>query len=839
MKKCFRKLDNHGATLVFAIVTTVVILVLASLILSLAVSNFRVKATDYKTRQEFYTAEVAANELYSAVATHAIRILGESYESTLENVIIDSLEDQKIIYTDGSDLNSSFKEKYFVGVLNYLLFDEGSTGSVAQNIIFASGYQSRTDKFDFATTSPIAGVSDADEIQSNYEAYCAALKTKLRSFLSNKNAQITFVDAAGMSIETPAMYFDYASFAFVIENIHIEYNDKEYQSSQTFDLVIEFPDWNLNVAVDPNHLGNPYKDYGLIATKGIEIGDRSLPAKVTVNAGMYGGGSAKTQYVTSTEWDPATSTHPNGGIHINSSELIANPYPGAVVSRGDIIVHAASAGSGKVGMTLEDGSNDRSMNTIWCSNFIMDSAKAGAEHPDRKNTFETKGSNTALYVVDDMEIDSNNAEVTIKGNYIGFSANQNSNELNAYKSSAIIVNGINTKLNITNSANLYLAGKSYVNADRATANVYKTGESISIRADQKAYLVPNSYLPTGKTNPSSIMDGSYETLQLTDLAITDATIRGYLDASQPIVSKQGRVPGYDPMYYHFLNFKDEASAVEFAQKAITGTGSFAVFKDAVVSNIAFSDTEDNYAISINPNSSSTSGAVMSNVTGKSVTMKMPNSVAAAAYKELLPYQINDYANRFAIRSSLLVNTEGPEFYEGTELKIINDKLRPNSSMTFHSNDFTNSPMINYVKMSVLKSATYCNLGDETKLTEDFRLSDDTVVNARVYYRVGEDLVIDSSKVKDDSYLIAVVDGNVTISHSFKGLVIASGTITVTGNVTIDTDGEAIDKLLSEAKIDGHKIGEIFYYYMTTDAPNDDINGLSYSDVLTYSNWRKY
>jgi Tfp pilus assembly protein PilX len=97
------------------------------------------------------------------------------------------------------------------------------------------------------------------------------------------------------------------------------------------------------------------------------------------------------------------------------------------------------------------------------------------------------------YVQDDLNL-LTSAKATLNGRYFGFG-----NALdNADQSSAIIINGQNTVLDMTWLRTLLIAGHSFVNF--GTDNGYVLmGESISVKSNQLVYMVPEGCLKV--TNP--------------------------------------------------------------------------------------------------------------------------------------------------------------------------------------------------------------------------------------------------------------------------------------------------------------------------------------------------
>lgn len=120
------------------------------------------------------------------------------------------------------------------------------------------------------------------------------------------------------------------------------------------------------------------------------------------------------------------------------------------------------------------------------------------------------GSSSALfrgttYVQDDLDLSGSQTAATLAGSYYGFG-----NSLtDSTKSSAILVNGAETMLDMSGLTRLMLAGHSFITnpSSSGTTTDVLMGESVSVRGNQRAYLVPTDYLDGAGSNPL-IFDGA-------------------------------------------------------------------------------------------------------------------------------------------------------------------------------------------------------------------------------------------------------------------------------------------------------------------------------------------
>ena len=215
------------------------------------------------------------------------------------------------------------------------------------------------------------------------------------------------------------------------------------------------------------------------------------------------------------------------GFYVNGSKVsvMASNFivPGtiSVMDAGTLDVYGISTAKAKT--------------DIWADNVVLAGGNVGV-----------RGSqalfNADMYVRDDLTMDAKNTQIKLVGNYYGYSNGNSdvndtrefvpttmteSNSKNIYKekdgtdyigrghynSSAIVVNGENANIDLTNTGNIYIAGRSYIELSKqvtskstktdgtldvdvetyqydADIKDYRTGESLSIVNAQFAYKPP-------------------------------------------------------------------------------------------------------------------------------------------------------------------------------------------------------------------------------------------------------------------------------------------------------------------------------------------------------------
>ena len=191
-----------------------------------------------------------------------------------------------------------------------------------------------------------------------------------------------------------------------------------------------------------------------------------------------------------------------GGVTGTPEILSGNVYAGdnglAINSSARLLVNDSERAIFKDGIDMESGASfSFSGNAMWTNSIDVLSGAVSA--------------NGNIFVKDDMTLAGANSSAALTGRYYGFSNPELVKGSNVYRegyiaqntpaaelSSAIVVNGRNTSLNLANLQSIFIAGNSYINAKLGVPNEnplsVQMGESISVKGNQLAYLAPESAL---------------------------------------------------------------------------------------------------------------------------------------------------------------------------------------------------------------------------------------------------------------------------------------------------------------------------------------------------------
>lgn len=498
-----KKNNNRGSAFILTIVSIAMLCFMISVILTLSVYNFRMKATDLKGKKTFYTAETAMDEIRAGLQQDVSEALSTAYIKIMESSVETAVEDREGV----------FRTEY-VNQLRYKLKDGDKTDKYG--ITYLEGFLKKT-------------------------AYDNTKKTGA-AIVTAENTNKMELTKAGL----------------VLRNVVLKYCDEQgYVSEIQTDIVLQFPE--IDFSQKDNTLD--FLNYVMIANDKLDF---SNGATVQAKGSTYAGKN-------SSVFNSATVSFLDLENYETKNVLVCNQS----------LVNELGT------LTVTDIE-------LWARDLVVDNG-----HVDI---------NGDTYLSDDLEINNSiGAEmgatnVKIQGGYYGYGSLDSAksatsmvgNSLNietypASYSSAILVNGAKSTVDLSGVTTLMIAGNAYIGASSQNSNVGEfatgtdnvdiaMGESISIKSNQTAYLVPadciapdseyggNNPIPAAKYN-SLLAEVNNDKTKLVDLtAITNVLgssttlsqlgVTGYKTVCYPIQN-------LGSMVYFFMEFDSEASANSF------------------------------------------------------------------------------------------------------------------------------------------------------------------------------------------------------------------------------------------------------------------------------------
>lgn len=290
------------------------------------------------------------------------------------------------------------------------------------------------------------------------------------------------------SDKTPVMTKDKNS-GILLKNLKVIYVDpKGYASVIETDIRLGIPKVQFPTPSTLPDLMNMI----VVADQGIVCEAGGTDA-TTISGSIYSGILKDISDNTILENNPRTSiwVKPGANLDIQNGEKI--------VSAGEIYTGQNATFISETGVTL------------WAEGVKLSSAQV--------NLLGT------TYLSDDLTIESgNSSKVTVQGEYYGYGSPTSARRsLNQYLyndandrwsdtalSSAIVINGKNTTLDLSGVRKMMLAGRSYIGTSNVNSisgknndNDIMMGESITVKGTQLAYLLPPELIDTSKLKNTS------------------------------------------------------------------------------------------------------------------------------------------------------------------------------------------------------------------------------------------------------------------------------------------------------------------------------------------------
>ena len=546
--------------------------------------------------------------------------------------------------------------------------------------------------------------------------------------------------------------------AIILKDIKVTYEDAEkFKTTIRTDIVIGIP--NVGFKIVPN-FPPTFASYCLLADKQLKIPDTIKGVKV--KGDVYAG---------------------NEGILLEGTSEMNMESASNIVTRGNISVENSTSNSNEdIGLRIMGGP------TIWANNIET-----------LKGTLPNSGvakidMDGNCYIKDDLMLNAVNSNVTLRGDYYGYSYGSDSS---AESSSAVIINGRDSTLDMEYVQKLTIAGRAYIDINTITPKEIQTGESLAIRHNQYAYLVPDEYMWCG-TNPVSKMEltnflnehsGEPE-VDFNDNA--EFKVSDYTSNYTKVFSRD-----HEDLVYYYLTFPSE----EIANRYL----------------------EDYYKVESNKNN------MNGWISAANIKINSPtNSIVSVG-------NLFSYTGGQAI---LTPNRVNPTEVDNEPLKLLKS-ISTNLEKRYVSIINTLSDMSSSVTPVPSLFDSIVNRGE---IEADIPLNGQTTVMVGEYvvciangsFRIDADLNPTGSELKG----IVIATGSVQVSKDFTGLILSGDTILMDNNVTVTASDTIVKSIISA---NNTEVNQYFHGYSTseTEAGIQGNNGtFDVSKLITYANWTK-
>lgn len=793
-----KRQQNQGFSLFTVLIAVSFVGILGLLVLYIALSNFNMKITDLKGKDSFYTAERALEEIRTGLQEDVGNAMSKAYTQVLESYNVENRSQDSSM---DRQRQSEFQDCFITELIRTL-----RVSKIEDNIYNMERLRGYVDleyddsKESLIITNP-AGSAPVMKAVKNVG------KNTENNGVLLKNLKVIYVDEKGRA-------------SIICTDIRLLVPEVQFPTPSTL------PDL-MNMIV--------------VADKGIVCeGTESTPT--SINGSIYAG-----------NLPAAVTTDPDTSIQVTSGASLNVESGDKVVCKGEISVglNSTFTSAGSV--------------NLWARGL----------HADSVRNVTLSGS---TYFADDLTVTGKNNNVKISGNYYGYgsyesatsddcvSKNQyvQSGLKGAALSSAIVINGKNTTLDLSDTQKLMIAGRNYIASskvkakanDRTNTNDVVTGESLTVKGTQLAYLAPAEILGASG-NPMTYDDYLTYLNDADEISVNwDTAVEAWggrtlrdigVDSTEPVQAvfyNDNSETGY---VYFYLNFTDAQKSADFMQMYYQNNPTVKANMDKYLSfyfggedsGITVKDADSYLRYITNGNVLSYSGADaqgnMQQATGANPGEKI--------LQEQVGYQNSWYAlNRKMITSYDLLNTAVKEDAEGTT----HDETDGNRSV--YDNLVNETKMVSYIKDTV-KDGTGKYV---------FTASDEDGGLTAIMYDNGENGVNKTLKISQsdaDKLRLVVCTGDVEIEAGvkFQGIIMAKGTITLKAGAQLESaplEAARVFQAQMSSYGDGTGIKPQDFFWegdkyvlgnSSSSGKKDTLNGsetYSIADCVTYENWKK-
>lgn len=787
-----KRQQNQGFSLFTVLIAVSFVGILGLLVLYIALANFNMKVTDLKGKDSFYTAERALEEIRTGLQEDVGNAMSKAYTQVLETY---NKENRSQDSSMDRQRQSDFQDRFIKELMRTLRASQ--TTDDIYSLDYLRGYvdlEYDDSKESLIITNP-TGTSPVMKAVKN-----VGKNTEDNGVLL-KNLKVIYVDEKGHA-------------AIICTDIRLLVPEVQFPTPSTL------PDL-MNMIV--------------VADKGIICeGNESTPT--SINGSIYAG-----------NLPAAATTDPDTSIQVTSGASLNVESGDKVVCKGEISV---------------------GLNSTFTSGGSVNLWARGLNAASVKNV--TLSGTT--YFADDLTIAGKNNNVKISGNYYGYGSYESATSddcvakdqyiqsglSGAALSSAIVVNGKNTTLDLSDTQKLMIAGRNYIASskvkanDRTNTNDVVTGESLTVKGTQLAYLAPAEIL--GASGNPLTYDAYLALLnRAEDISVNwDAAVEAWggrtlrdigVDSEKPVQT----VFYNDGFVYFYLNFTDAQKSADFMQMYYQNNPTVKANMDKYLSfyfggedsGITVKDADSYLRYITNGNALSYSGADAQGNMQQATSVNPGEKIL----QEQVGYQNSWYAlNRKMITSYDLLNKAVKEDGEGKT----HDETDGDRSV--YDNLVNEKKMIDYIDDNVMDSTKKYVF---TASVEDGGLT-------AIMYDNGESGVNQTLKISQsdaDKLRLVVCTGDVEIEAGvkFQGIIMAKGTITLKAGAQLESaplEAARVFQAQMRSYGDGTSIKPQDFFWegdkyvlgnSASSGKKDTLNGsdtYSIADCVSYENWKK-
>lgn len=580
------------------------------------------------------------------------------------------------------------------------------------------------------------------------------------------------VNAAGTVDAT--VYADFTNNVVTIKDVYIEYFDGDYTTVIQTDIRMDCPADIVFDNLATSDKTYVLSKYAIIADDGLEVADSTSTSISNIVGNVYAG---------------------EHGITLSNYGTMLNISAQEVVTRGDIIA------KDKARLSI----NGDGTNRIWAQNLKCELSSGMESNKDTSMNIHGN-----CFIGNDLMLNAKHSNVTISGTYQGYQTNKLTKEENG---SSVIVNGVESTLDLSGLTQFIVGGNASIEVPSYdNSGIYKeklpimTGDSISVKGNQIAYLVPGECISVGH-NP--VLWEEYNNGVTVNLE-NDKSINlmNYVDTTLDSEIGYHKIfyklsSGMNVVYY-YLDFHDVQKATDYMEQ---------------YNSLYHNKLEEmRLVFPVNAlkfgNGITKSNGIATRINQADQDLEI---IKPAIDRAWLAQEEAIHKKEYLWMTRRLTTTE-----DVANCKDINSLAK----------NFVNLGKIKTDAAGVVNCIVYSSPEYDTYSIKFVYNGEGTFADVGAGEQVGIPYSVDTPTSG-----ILVATGDVKINNNFTGLVIAGGKITIASNASVYADATIINDIWKRGETD---INQYFYGLDSVVVPGGSTleQSINISNLLSYENWRK-
>ena len=499
--------NNDGNSMVLVLVSVALVMLVLSMIFVMMYMQFKMLKLGRQSKDNFYYIEEVLDEIRVGVGNESVQQLKYAYDDTVAMVVYYDTHQQKYMSVSSETAENIMDNKFFNNIDK--TFNIGNADLQSKLLSYVKNYDASNNCVNIY----------AEDVSGNVKQLAPATISFGTDFKLKK-----------ITSKSPVTTLGYSITDITVSRVDEKGNDQ----SITTDITIYPPEEAMNFLGTGSDLENIFT-YAMVADYGVVIGatptdagtlaeqqsnvrvaGNMYAAKDTRNNGIYGA-TVSGSVAASGEESLTLANSKVGGTGTTDDSLYSGLFvtgPGTYLNLQSDIVSVSGSIAANRGAEINSNKKNShrtntAMSTVWAENIVT-TGKLDAKSGPKIHL------NAQACLSDDLELNADYSDVALDGVFIGYnydSVDEMSGVTSEFddpltktkrkshtKSSAIVINGKHSSLDMTELSKLIVSGKSYIDMvgsnavknDKTTDYDIRTGESIMTKGTQLVYRVLES-----------------------------------------------------------------------------------------------------------------------------------------------------------------------------------------------------------------------------------------------------------------------------------------------------------------------------------------------------------